>query len=162
MEPVIPSDPYHPSLNLTLPHSDHTNSLDSNHSFYIFRKTNYYNVISFIGSCDRNTTLSTLDLEIAFNTLLDALHLSILKFVPKSNFWSTTYPPWFNSELRLNKIQKKKAHVEYKSNPNVQNYTNYSLLRARFKYMSKKYLSEYNKYVESSIAKNPSDFWKYV
>jgi hypothetical protein len=80
------SDPYHPRLNLTLPYSDQTNSLDSRHSFYNFRKINYYNVTSFTESYDWNTTLSTLDLETAFSTLFDVLHLSILKFVPKSNF----------------------------------------------------------------------------
>ncbi|KAL5244024.1 hypothetical protein ACI65C_011434 [Semiaphis heraclei] len=162
LEPVVPIDPYHPPLNLTLPFSDHTNSLDNRHSFYNFRKTNYSNVTSFIGSYDWNTTLSTLDPETAFNTLFDALHLSILKFVPKSNFWSTTYPPWFTSELKHINIQKKKAHIEYKTNPNDQNYTNFSLLRARFKYMSKKCFNEYTKHVESSVTNNPSDFWKYV
>jgi len=109
LDPVVNSDPYHPPLNLTLTYSDHTNSLDSHHSFYNFRKTNYHNVTSFIGSYDWNTTLSTLDLETAFNTLFDAFHLSILKFVPKSKFWSTTYPPWFNSELKLINIQNKKS-----------------------------------------------------
>jgi len=162
LEPVVPSDSYHPPLNLTFPYSDHTPLLDNSHYFYNFHKTNYSNVTSFIAKYDWNTTLSTLDLETAFNTLFDALHLSILKYVLINKYWSTTYPPWFNTELKHINILKKKAHVEYKSYPNSQNYTNFSLLRARLKFMSKKCLNEYNKRVESSLIKNPCDFWKYV
>jgi len=99
-DPIVPSDSYHPSLNITLPSSNHTHPLNNHIYFYNFRKTYYFYVTFFIAKYYWNTTWSTLDLKIAFNTLFDALHLSIIKFVPKSNFWRTTYPPWFNTELK--------------------------------------------------------------
>jgi hypothetical protein len=162
LEPLVPIDSYHPPLNIVLPYSDSKPLFENRHTFYNFRKTNYSNISSFIKGFDWNSTLASLDLETAYNTLFDALHLSILKFVPKCQFWNSTYPPWFNRELKDILLLKKKAHIEYKANSNFSNYNKFSLLRARFKFMSKKCLTEYNKRIETSLAKHPCDFWKYV
>lgn len=116
----------------------------------------------FINGFDWNSTLPSLDLEAVFNAFFDALHLSILKFVPKCQFWSSTYPPWLTRELKDLILQKKKDHIEYKANSNVSNYNKFSSLRARFKFMSKKCVTEYNKRVETSLSKNKCHFWKFV
>jgi len=72
------------------------------------------------------------------------------------------YPPWFTRELNDVLLQKKKDHVEYKTNSKVAHYNKFSLLQVRFKFMTKKYLTEYNERIETSLVKNPCDFWKYV
>jgi len=59
-------------------------------------------------------------------------------------------------------LLKKKAHIQFRSSPNAHAYREFSLLRARFKYESKKCLRRYVERIESSLISNPADYWKFV
>ncbi|KAL4088860.1 hypothetical protein QTP88_023944 [Uroleucon formosanum] len=57
---------------------------------------------------------------------------------------------------------KKKAHVKFKSTFNPDDYRHFSLLRAHYKYLSKKLYREFVDRTELSINANPSNFWKFI
>lgn len=57
---------------------------------------------------------------------------------------------------------KKKAHAKFKSTFNPDDYRHFSLLRARYKYVSKKLYHEFVDRTELSINTNPSNFWKFI
>jgi hypothetical protein len=74
----------------------------------------------------------------AVNIFNDALHKSVIDFVPQCSFYESTYPPWFNKELKRILYLKKEAHTKFKSTSNIFHYKEFSYLRAKFKYTSKK------------------------
>jgi hypothetical protein len=59
-------------------------------------------------------------------------------------------------------ILKKKAHAKFKFTANIPDYRVFSLLRARFKYESKKCMRSYIRCSETSLINNPTNFWKFV
>jgi len=93
--------------------------------------------------------------DAAFNTLYDALHKSVLDFVPECTFTDSKFPPWFDKSLKNILFLKKKAHIKFKTSSNAHDYREYSLLRARFKYESKICLQRHFKRIESSLISNP-------
>jgi len=46
---VVPCDPYHPDLDIFLPIITDIPSLDKSHTYFNFWKTNYSEVIKFVG-----------------------------------------------------------------------------------------------------------------
>lgn len=79
------------------------------------------------------------DTDSAFNILYDALHHSVLEIVPKFTFKESTYPPWFTKDLKhIILLSKKQAHTRFKSSKSITDYKQFSFLRVKFKYQSKK------------------------
>lgn len=74
---------YHASLNIILSYPDPKPPYDNWYNFYNFCKENYSNISSLINGLDWNSTLASLDFETRFNEFFYALHLSILKCLPK-------------------------------------------------------------------------------
>lgn len=99
-------------------------------------------------------------MDAAFNTFYDALHESVLYFVPKCTFTDSKFPPWFDKGLKNILYLEKKAHIKFKTSSSAHDYSEFSLLRARFKYESKKCLRNYFTRIESSLISNPAGYWK--
>lgn len=162
LEPAVPIDPYHPALNISLPASLPMSHCNRDHIFFNFRKANYDKLRSFFDSFDWCSTFLHCNTDSAFNILYDALHHSVLEFVPKCTFRESTYPPWFTKELKHILLSKKQAHTRFKSSKSITDYKEFSILRAKFKYQSKKAYRGYTEQVETSLKSNPSEFWRYV
>jgi hypothetical protein len=92
------------------------------------------------------------------NSLFDALHRLIIDFVPKCVFYVSSYPPWFSKELKQILFLKKKSHLKFKASSNVCDYREFSLLRVKFKYVSKKCLRNYAKRAKQLLKKNPRSY----
>ncbi|KAL4126020.1 hypothetical protein QTP88_010252 [Uroleucon formosanum] len=162
LDSLVPPDPYHPPLSINFYNNIHVPGLNSTHSFFDFDNADYINIYNFISNFDWPSTLSALSVDSAFNTLYDAFHQSVLRFVPKRHFKQSTFPVWFTSELKQILFMKKKAHVKFKSTFNPDDYRQFSLLRAHYKYLSKKLYREFVDRTELSINANPSNFWKFI
>lgn len=100
LEPIVSIDSYRLPLNIILPYSGPKPPCDNQHTFYNLCKSNYSNISFFINGFDWNYTLASLDIKVVFNAFFDVLHLSNLKFVPKGQFLSSTYPPRFTRKLK--------------------------------------------------------------
>ncbi|KAL4084085.1 hypothetical protein QTP88_029401 [Uroleucon formosanum] len=162
LDSLVPPDPYHPPLSINFYNNIHVPGLNSTHSFFDFDNADYINIYNFISNFDWPSTLSALSVDSAFNTLYDAFHQSLLRFVPKRHFKQSTFPVWSTSELKQILFMKKKAHVKFKSTFNPDDYRHFSLLRAHYKYLSKKLYREFVDRTELSINANPSNFWKFI
>ncbi|KAL4097682.1 hypothetical protein QTP88_022414 [Uroleucon formosanum] len=162
LDSLVPPDPYHPPLSINFYNNIHVPGLNSTHSFFDFDNADYINIYNFISNFDWPSTLSALSVDSAFNTLYDAFHQSVLRFVPKRHFKQSTFPVWFTSDLKQILFMKKKAHVKFKSTFNPDDYRHFSLLRAHYKYLSKKLYREFVDRTELSINANPSNFWKFI
>lgn len=155
LEPAVPTDSYHPALCISLSDSFSITPCDRIQSFFNFNKADYLKISSILGSFDYYSTFQPLDIDSAFNTFYDTLHQSILDFVPKCTFHKSTYPSRYSHELKQVVILKKKAHARFKSSLSSHDYKEFSFLRAKFKYLSKKCFLDYDKHADSSLKINP-------
>lgn len=104
-----------------------------------------------------------LDLNSATYYLYDAIHSSILQFVPEVSYKQSNFPAWFSKDLKSLVYSKNKAHALFKSTQDQQNYYySFSLIRARFKRESKKCYNNFLRHSESQLISNPRSFWKFV
>ncbi|KAL5236875.1 hypothetical protein ACI65C_004285 [Semiaphis heraclei] len=160
---VFSTDLYHPALNIYLPINLYSLHHNRSHSFYNFRrKANFEDARLFLSSFDWYSTFQLYNVDAAFNSFYDALHKSVLDIVPKCTFTDSKFPPWFDKSLKNILFLKKKAHIKFKTSSNAHDYREFSLLRARFKYESKRCLHRYFERIESSLNSNPADYWKFV
>lgn len=162
LDPLVPNSHHHLALEISLPILLEEKFLDTSHHFYNFRKANYSPIRKFLSSFDWPNTFCYLDIETAVNTFYDALHFSVINFIPKSCFRASKYHPWFTSELKNLVLAKKRAHIKYKLTADPFDYRTFSLLRAKFKFLSKKCYREYVSCTEKSFVQDPSKFWKFV
>ncbi|KAE9528724.1 hypothetical protein AGLY_012299 [Aphis glycines] len=124
--------------------------------------TNIEDACLFLSSFDWYSTFQLHNVDGAFNTYYDALHKSVLDFVPKCTFTDSKFPPWFDKGLKNILYLKKKGRIKFKASSSAYDYREFSLLRARFKYESKKCLRNYVERIESSLISNPAGYWKFV
>ncbi|KAL4149951.1 hypothetical protein QTP88_003802 [Uroleucon formosanum] len=96
------------------------------------------------------------------SVFLDALHYSILTFVPKISFRPSTFPSWYTKELKELVFAKSRAHAKFKSSQLLTDYKHFSLLRAKFKFISKKCYRNFVSRTESSLLHNPKYFWSFI
>jgi hypothetical protein len=82
-------------------------------------------------------TFLQLDLNTAVYSFYDALHYSILNYIPTWYFAKSTFPSWITKKFRYF-IPKNKAHSRSKSSRDPLDYIQFSLLCA--KYLSSKFL----------------------
>ncbi|KAE9528708.1 hypothetical protein AGLY_012283 [Aphis glycines] len=163
LDSLVPPDPFHPLLSINFYNNIHVPGFNSSHSFLDFDNADYINIHNFISNFDWPSSLSTLSLTSAFNTLYDAFHQFVLRFVPIRHFKQTTFfHVWFTSELKQILFMKKKAHAKFKSTFNSDDYRHFLLLRVRYKCVLKKLHHEFVDRTELSINANPSSFWKYI
>jgi len=64
---------------------------------------------------DLASTFPDCDVDSATNIFIDALHSSILQFIPQANFTSSDFPAWVSKDLKQLVRRKNKAHAIFKS-----------------------------------------------
>lgn len=159
---AVPEDHYHPALSIDLTPVNTQPLISSPHSFFDFRRADYTSINDFFLYYNWADTISQLDANGAASAILDALHESVLRYVPRVNCSPSNFPSWFSKDLIDVVFQKRKAHALYKNSLNPDDYRTFSLLRARYKYMSKKCYRLFIKNTETAFCSNPSKFWDFV
>jgi len=162
LDPLVPIGKYHPVLSIILPFTLPLPSCKRSHKFYNFPIGDYGNIRSSVSSFNWSSTFSQYDLDSAVNVLYDALHKSILDHVSLVSFKESTYPPWFNKNLKSILYSKKKAHIKYKSSLSFNDYRELSLLRVKLKYETKKCYHDFINRTETALMTKPNEFWKFV
>jgi len=93
---------------------------------------------------------------------LDVLHSSILSFVPKVSISRSNFPTGYTPVLMKLVHLKNQAHAKYKSSRTLADYCSFSILRARFKFMSRECYNAYISSIESSLSSYPRYFWSFI
>jgi hypothetical protein len=95
-------------------------------------------------------------------TFYDALHFYVLQWVPRVNYTKSNFPSWFSKDLIDLIFLKKRAHAIFKSLLNPFDYREFSLLRSKYKPMSKNCYKKLIERTESQLCANPKVFWKFI
>lgn len=162
LDSFVSPDPYHPPLVINFHNYMQVTCFNSSYTYFNFNKADYPNICTFISNFDWPSTLSALSLDSAFNTLYDAFHQSVLRFIPIHSFKQSIYPVWFTIELKEILFRKKKAHAKFKFTFNTDDYRHFSYLRARYKHESKKLYRVYAVRTELLINTSTTKFWKFI
>lgn len=96
------------------------------------------------------------------STIYDALHFSVLKWVSHVNYTKSNFPSWFSKDLIDLVFLKRRAHVIFKSSRNPLDYREFSLLRSKYKLMSKNCYKKFIERTEFQLCANPKVFWKFI
>ncbi|KAL4100603.1 hypothetical protein QTP88_020645 [Uroleucon formosanum] len=118
--------------------------------------TNFFNYFNW------KSTFLSYSPDDSMSVFLDALHYSILTFVPKISFRPSTFPSWYTKELKELVFAKSRAHAKFKSSQLLTDYKHFSLLRAKFKFISKQCYRNFVSRTESSLLHNPKYFWSFI
>jgi len=161
-DPVVPEDRYHPALTIDYPKIKKIPSFHNDQSYFNFSKANYKSITDFFFSYNWKDTFSQLDINSASITLYDALHFSILHMVSKVNYNKSKFPTWFSKDLINIVFQKRKAHAIFKTTRNPLDYRKFSLLRAKYKFISKQCYRKFIESTETNFCTNPNKFWNFV
>jgi len=148
-EYVVPEDRSHPTLVFDTLLVPVLNNSESTHLFFDFNRADYVKIEQFLLSYNWFNTINSLNVSEATNGFYDALHFCIIYFVPKVEFKKSKFPPWFSNDFKKLTFQKRKSHAAYKATMSPLEYSTFSYLRTRYKFLSKKCYDNYIKQVES-------------
>lgn len=162
LDTALPPDSYHPPLSLSINISIPTSYIATYKSFYNFNKANYQQITNFLNSYHWKRTFLSYTLDDCMTVFLDALHNSIVSFVPKVSYRPFSFPSWFTHELKELVFAKTRAHAKFKASMLLSDYKHFSLLRAKFKFLSKQCYRYFISRTESSLQRNPRYFWTFV
>lgn len=162
LDPAVPADTYHPPLSLSINLPIHAPQSASLKSFYNFNKADYTQITNFFNYFNWKSTFLSYSPDDSMSVFLDALHYSILTFVPKISFRPSTFPSWYTKELKELVFAKSRAHAKFKSSQLLTDYKHFSLLRAKFKFISKQCYRNFVSRTESSLLHNPKYFWSFI
>lgn len=163
VEPLVPEDPYHPSLFIEipdlsyLPPSHNTHRLSRNYS-----KGDYIGLHHYLTGVSWDSILNlprVHDVVDSFSsTISDALDL----FIPPSSSRRFKYPLWFSFELKRFLRLKNHYHKLHRKTGGRLWYNYFSIYRRLSKKRFSQDLARHNQFIGNSLKKRPSTFWRYV
>jgi len=112
-EPLVPLDSYHPVFSIyfsiVAPVLSFVNSRES----YQFHRGRYNEINDYLSFYNWESTFSCLHLNTAVNTFFDALHFTVLTYVPKLRFTKSCFPSWVTKEVKNLVFEKKKNSCSF-------------------------------------------------
>lgn len=155
---------HHPSLLLTLCFNGNISYLrPKNNVRYNYFKADYTSIVDKLASYNWLSELScSEDVNINVNRFYKILNDVIEEFVPKRKPRKTGYPCWFSKSLINLLKEKNKTRKKYLKFNNPRDEQEFRLLRGRCKKLHDMCLADYNKTIQSNIAKNPKAFWSHI
>ncbi|KAL4120326.1 hypothetical protein QTP88_013042 [Uroleucon formosanum] len=100
LDTAAPADTYYPPLSLFINLPIHTPQSAPLKSFYNFNKADYTQINNFFNYFNCKRTFLSYSPNDSMSVFLDALHYSILSFVPKISFRPSTFPSWYTKEFK--------------------------------------------------------------
>jgi len=89
---VVPSDSYHPALDLIFTIDYELPSIDNTHNFFDFSNSCYIQICSFLISFNWLLTINSFDIDSATHVLYDALNFCVLNVVPEVKIKPLKFP----------------------------------------------------------------------
>jgi hypothetical protein len=175
-DPLVPIDQYHPPLEIEIKYyvgtSQKSTSNESQHHLetcpqWNWRKADFLGLYSHLGNLDWSDVLESCDVNAATDLFYQVVYDTIDLFVPyigrTQNFkFKYSYPKWYSSEIIWN-IQNKYYHLKkYKSGRKLYNKELFKYYRSHVKFLINNAYKQHIKTVQTSIIKDPVEFWKYV
>jgi len=150
-----PYHSYHPALSIYFSIIVPVLSFDNFCESYQFHRGRYNEINDYLSSFNWVSTFSCLDLNTAVNTFFDALYFTVMTYVLKLLFTNSCFPFWVTKKVKNLVFEKKRAHALFKSTKSLIHYREFSLLRARCKYETKKCFRRFGSDSETSLLNDP-------
>lgn len=164
LHPLSKIDNHHPPLDIHLC-LNHLKFLNLNP----LTKLNYYRadfegIIYTLSSINWKTELVDCNTNVnksvcRFYRILNA---AIIKYIPHYPNKTRKFPTWFSKPLIKAIKEKNKFHKKWKLYNNLQDYTAFSCLRKRVKFLFKTSYDTHVEYIENNISSDPKKFWRHV
>lgn len=163
-DPLFPDSVHHIGYCFSIDtiNSNYSHSLKFNVPYYDFRNADYIGLNNYLASIDWVSKLCPDDVDRATLEFYEILYTGIALYVPLRHFKSSSFPKYFNHELRLLIAEKKVAHKQYKKSNNELDYLKFSQLRHRCNEMSNLCYTNYINNINLSLTSDPKLFWKYL
>uniref|UniRef100_A0A6P7H9W2 Uncharacterized protein LOC114347995 n=1 Tax=Diabrotica virgifera virgifera TaxID=50390 RepID=A0A6P7H9W2_DIAVI len=161
IDPIFSESTHHKPYSFDLPISDITNNLLCQEFYDDFRNVDYISLQNYLGPINWHKYLNLNDINTAVHNFYHIMSMALNLFVPKKKSKVSTFPKWFNAELRNLIIQKKIAHKNYKNTGNRCYYIEFSKLRSQCNILSKECFVNYKKDLENNFNTDPRSFWRF-
>lgn len=164
VEPIVPIDPHHPPLLITL--LCKTNSLcksnNSTTSFFNYKRGDLVALYQDIGSTQWDFLNNCNNVDNAFELFYEKLNDSISKYVPLVKPRRGEFPVWYTFEIIKSIRTKHKHFCKFKSSGDVNSLNEFRRLRSEIKAAVKVAYKAYCQNVENSLNSDPKKFWRFV
>jgi len=78
------------------------------------------------------------------------------------NYCQSNFPSWFSKDLIHLVFLKRKAHATFNASRHPNDYCAFSLLRSKYKQISKNCYKKFIDCTELQFFVNPKNFWKFI
>lgn len=161
-DPLVEEDTeFHTTIVIELT-CDSETSLIFQEVVYDFRRADTDGLNGFLSSVQWDDLLLNLPLSEAVAVFYAKMYEGMEIFIPKKRTISSSEPPWLSAGLKQCIREKKIAHKAYKRSNTPEHYREFSVLRARCKWLALESYSQYVGRVEEGIATNVKSFWGFV
>jgi hypothetical protein len=130
--------------------------------FYDYSNADYDEINILLSNVNWNTFDSCSDINEAVSLFYNYLHFVCGLFVPVKRKCKSSFPPWFDHEVRRLIRRKSTLHRRYKISHNANDYAAFATVRTQCKEALKKSYKDYIKRTENFITSDPKKFWKYI
>ena len=129
---------------------------------YNFKKANVQGIVDTLNSVDWNVSLSADSVDDCVAEFYEVLNNAVSANVPLMRIKSSTFPPWYTSELKSCIFKKKEAHALWNISHNPADREEFKRLRALCIRLSRSNRRDYSDKTENSIRRSSKAFWSYV
>jgi hypothetical protein len=130
--------------------------------FYDYSNADYDEINTLLSNVNWNTIDSCRDINEAVSLFYYYLRFVCGLFLPVKRKCKSTFPPWFDPDVRRLIRRKSTLHRRYKISHNANDYVVFAAVRTQCKEALKKSYKEYIKRNENFITSDPENFWKYI
>nr|CAH7721033.1 unnamed protein product [Callosobruchus chinensis] len=130
--------------------------------YFDFRNGDYEQMNYYLSYIDWDTLLENKSVDDAVVLFYEHVFGGIEMFIPLKRYRNSSFPSWFNSDLRKMLKEKKMAHRKYKESMDEDDYNVFSSLRASCNRLRNCCYQKYICKVEDSISGSPYAFWKFI
>lgn len=163
--PMVPEDPYHPSLSISVESFRVANKYLSpkcSASSYNFNKTNFESLLEDLSSTSWTDLSNCSYVNTACSLFYSKLNNLFDSHVPQNKLRTYKYPPWFTSEIIKNIKTKHNLHKKLKYLKNPGDHVRFKNLRRLIKNAISASYKNYVRKIESDISSDSNKFWKFI
>ena len=130
--------------------------------FYDFKNANYLAINDYLAGIEWTVLFANKNINEICLIFYEILFYIIDLYVPLKRFKTSTFPRWFDANLRRLTVEKKVAHTNFKRYGTMEYYQTFSVLREQCKEYRQVCYRRYLNRVENNINDDPRRFWSYV
>ncbi|XP_050311196.1 uncharacterized protein LOC126746844 [Anthonomus grandis grandis] len=137
-------------------------SLKVEEFYFDFKNGNHQGLNDYFFSINWDTIFNDSDINIMVSEFYNILNFGIQCFVHQKRYKTSSFPPYFSTELRRLVFLKKSKHKKYQLSNDEIDYHEFTILRAQCKRLSQECYRNYLATLNENLTSNPKNFWKFV